>query len=436
MADNLEDTRDIVAELEGLLAKSVEHAKELPKWMRKLLGITDEVAILKAEIAKLEEDGADAANEHTDNTLKGIGGAQEMRDLIGSQLGFMSAFTDSIKAAVAGAKALGAAFMANPVIAILALAALLVADFARNWSKVRDEMGGTVVQAGKLAFEISKAQRTSLLLQFDGEIVRKTAAAIANEYGTINNVTAKAVQNIAEFAKLNSASVEDVVKLSKLFDTLSTSSESIRNSIQAMAVDAGILVNVAFKDIADNSEFFAMYTDDGARNIQNAVRFAKQLGNSLDTTAKISEKLLDVETAIASEYKIKAVLGQQFSLDEAIRLNFLGKVGAAQEELTKQVQRAVAASGGWENMKPILRKTLADELGLTGVEVMKMVHGGAATGVPQSVSPLTVPESKVATDNNTKAVVQALEELGITTKKATEAGSGNVVKAVNGLTQN
>ena len=46
MADNLEDTKDIVAELEGLLAKSVEHAKELPKWMRKLLGVVDEVVVV------------------------------------------------------------------------------------------------------------------------------------------------------------------------------------------------------------------------------------------------------------------------------------------------------------------------------------------------------------------------------------------------------
>ena len=205
MADNLEDTRDIVAELEDLLSKSVEHAKELPKWMRKLLGVTDEVAILKAEIAKLEEDGADSANKKTDDTLKGVGANVQIRDIIQGQLGFMTAFTNSIKAAVAGAKALGVAFMANPLIAILAVVALVAADFARNWSKVRDEMGGTVEQAGALAWEIQKEQRSSYLLQFQGELVRNTAAAIAEEYGTINNVTAQAVQNIAEFAKLKPA---------------------------------------------------------------------------------------------------------------------------------------------------------------------------------------------------------------------------------------
>ena len=410
MADNLEDTRDIVAELEDLLSKSVEHAKELPKWMRKLLGITDEVAILKAEIARLEEDGADAADEGTDNMLKGIGGHQEILALIGGQLTFMTAFTNSIKAAVAGAKALGLAFMANPIIAILALVAILVADFARTWMKVRDEMGGTVLQAKDLAWEIQKAQRTSLLLQFQGELVRNTAAAIAEEYGTINNVTATAVRNIAEFALKNKTAVKDVVKLSKLFDTLSVSSESIRDSIKAMAVDAGILVNVAFKEISDNVEFFATYTDEGARNIQRAVRFAKELGLTLDTTAKISEKLLDVETAIQAQFKIQAVLGQQFSLDEAVRLNFLGKVGAAQEELTNQVRAAVTASGGWENMLAVQRQTLMQELNLSGVELMKMVQGGV-TGVAQTVTPLTVPRT-VATDDNTKAQIHAIEDSG------------------------
>ena len=433
MADNLEDTKDIVAELEGLLAKSVEHAKELPKWMRKLLGITDEVAILKAEIAKLEAEGADAADTNTKAKAGGIANEQEIRDLIGAQLGFMTAFTASIKSAVAGAKALGVAFKANPIIAILALAALLVADFARNWVKVREEMGGTVMQATELAKQISIAQRTSKWLQLDGKIVRDTAAAIAKEYGTINDVTWKAVQNVAEFAKLNSVAVEDVVKLTKLFDTLSVSSESIRDSIKAMAVDAGILVNVAFKEISDNAEFFAMYTDDGARNIQRAVKFAKQLGLTLDTTAKISEKLLDVESAIQSQYKIKAVLGQQFSLDEAVRLNFLGKVGAAQEELTNQVRAAVTASGGWADMLAPQKQVLMQELGLTGVELMKMVQGGAATGVAQSVTPLTVPKT-VATDDNTKALVQSVDDLKSSNAKAFEAGFTSLGRKIDSLT--
>jgi phosphotransferase system IIB component len=152
-----------------------------------------------------------------------------------------------------------------------------------------------------------------------------------------------------------------------------------------------------------------LYTDEGAKNIQRAVRFAKQLGLTLDTTAKISEKLLDVETAIGAGLKIQAVLGQQFSLDEAVRLNFLGKVGAAQEELTKQVRDAVTAQGKtWADLLTPQRQVLMQELGLTGAELMKMVQGGV-TGVAQTVTPLSVPKT-VATDDNTKALVDTMND--------------------------
>ena len=101
MADNLNDTKDIVAELEELLGKSVEHAKKLPMFMRKLLGITDEVVQLEEEIARLKEEGAEAADEETDSTKRGIEGKQAARDLIQGQLQFMSGFVDQSKAAVA-----------------------------------------------------------------------------------------------------------------------------------------------------------------------------------------------------------------------------------------------------------------------------------------------------------------------------------------------
>ena len=198
-----------------------------------------------------------------------------------------------------------------------------------------------------------------------------------------------------------------------------------------MAVDAGILVNVAFKEISDNAEFFALYTDEGARNIQRAVRFAKELGLTLDTTAKISEKLLDVETAIQAQFKIQAVLGQQFSLDEAVRLNFLGKVGAAQEELTKQVRDAVTAQGKtWADLLTPQRQVLMQELGLTGVELMKMVQGGV-TGVAQTVTPLTVPKT-VVTDDNTKALVQSVEALHPLVK-GNEQGFASLGKKIDNL---
>ena len=145
----------------------------------------------------------------------------------------------------------------NPVTLIFAGLVLFAADFLRTWSKVREEIGGALGQSAELAWEIQKAQRSSFLLQLDGEKVRKAAGAIANEYGTINQATSQAIKNVAEFAKLNSASVDDVAKLARLFDVLELSSDQVQSNMRTAAIEAGVLVNVAFKEVASNAEFFA-----------------------------------------------------------------------------------------------------------------------------------------------------------------------------------
>ena len=357
MADNLNDTKDIVAELEELLGKSVEHAKKLPMFMRKLLGITDEVVQLEEEIARLKEEGAEAADEETDSTKRGIEGKQAARDLIQGQLQFMSGFVDQSKAAVATITRMvgGLGFVNAVLLGIVAYAA----DFLRTMSKVREEIGGSVLQAAELAVEIQRAQRFSALLFFDGELVRKTAKAIVDEFGTLNAVTATSVQNIGEFAKLSGASVTDVVKLARLFDTLAISSEDAAQNLKDASFEAGILVDQAFNEIATQAEFFATFTDESAKNIQNALVFAKQLGTTLEATNRISEKLLDVESAITNQFKLSAILGRQINVEEAIRLNFLGQTDRAQEVVVSQIRQAVAELGGFNRLLPIQRRELA-----------------------------------------------------------------------------
>ena len=65
MADNLKETRNIVAELEDLLKKSTQHARDLPRFMSKLLGTLDQVVQLEEEIARLKEEQNEAGDEQS-----------------------------------------------------------------------------------------------------------------------------------------------------------------------------------------------------------------------------------------------------------------------------------------------------------------------------------------------------------------------------------
>ena len=411
MADNLKDTKDVVAELEELLAKSVDHASKLPSFMRKLLGVTDEVKLLEQQKADAQKDGKKANDEDAKATRRGVRGKQAARDAIMGQLEFATGLYNQLKGVVSTVKAMLVGL--NPITLIFAALALFAADFLRTWSKVREEIGGAVGQSAQLAWEIQKAQRSSFLLQLDGEKVRKAAGAIAAEYGTINQVTSQAIKNVAEFSKLNGASVDDVAKLARLFDVLNVSSDQVQKNMRSAAIEAGVLVNVAFKEVANNAEFFARYTDEGAKNIQQAVIFAKQLGVTLDTTAKVADKLLDVEGAITAQYKLSSILGRQVNIEEEIRLGFLGKADEAFAGVVSKIRTTVQDMGGFNRLLPIQRRELAQTFGMSEPELLKIISadlGGTAVGAVgrNAASPLTVPTGELVQVNQ-KPVVDELQ---------------------------
>jgi hypothetical protein len=411
MADNLKETRDIVAELEELLEKSKDHASKLPEFMRKVLGVTDRIKVLEEQKSKAQEEGADAIDDQDDASRRAAAGQNAAEAAIMGQLGFAIGLYNQLKGVLTTVKAMVMGL--NPLTLIFAALAIVAGDFLRTWSKVREEIGGAVGQSAELAFEIQKAQRSSFLLQLDGEKVRASAKAIADEYGTINQVTRQSIKNVAEFSKLNGASVEDVAKLARLFDVLELSSDQVQSNMKAAAIEAGVLVNVAFKEVANNAEFFARYTDEGAQNIQEAVVFAKQLGVTLDTTAKMADKLLDVESAITGQYKLSSILGKQINMEEAIRLNFLGQTDEAQKLIVSLIRSSVNEMGGFNKLLPIQRRELAQTFGITEPELLKIISadlGGAGAGAVgrRASQALTVPTGEVLQVNQ-KPVVDELQ---------------------------
>tara|TARA_R100000005_G_scaffold96369_1_gene82714 strand:+ start:306 stop:1616 length:1311 start_codon:yes stop_codon:yes gene_type:complete len=415
MADNLKETRNIVAELEDLLKKSTQHARDLPRFMSKLLGTLDQVVQLEEEIARLKEEQNEAGDEQSNSTKRGVEAQQQVTDIIDGQVGKIKDLGAGILAAARGARAFAAALMANPLLVAVGAIVLALGDFLRTANKVREEIGGSVTQSAKLAFEIQKAQRSSVLLQFSGQLVRDTAKAITQEFGTINAASSQAVKNIAEFAKLNSITASEAVKVARLFDILAISSDAARDNLKDAAMNAGVLVNQAFEDVARNADFFAKFTDEGAKNINRALVFAKQLGLSLDATSKISEKLLNVEEAIAAQFQLSAVLGRRVNFEEATRLNFLGKTGQAQESVVSEIRRAVAELGGLNNLLPAQRQAIADAFNLTTSEVGKIVSAGinVAVGAPAAAPSPVVPQLKIENDD-IKALGQKLDDLTTT----------------------
>ena len=87
--------------------------------------------------------------------------------------------------------------------------------------------------------------------------------------------------------------------------------------------------NDIMKDLADNTEFFATYANDGGKNLAQAAVEAKKLGVNLSTTAKIADSLLDFESSIEKELEAALLTGKQINYNKARQLALEGDVAGA-----------------------------------------------------------------------------------------------------------
>jgi hypothetical protein len=122
------------------------------------------------------------------------------------------------------------------------------------------------------------------------------------------------------------------------------------------------------KDIAENTEFFALYSKDGGANIAQAAIEARRLGVDLSTAAKISDNLLDYQTSVASEMEASVLLGRNINLNKARELAYAGDSAGAMKE-------ALNAAGGlaeFNKMDVFQKKAVAEALGTTVSELQQM----------------------------------------------------------------
>jgi hypothetical protein len=122
-------------------------------------------------------------------------------------------------------------------------------------------------------------------------------------------------------------------------------------------------------DIAQNTEFFALYAKDGGANIAEAAIQARRLGVDLGTASKISDNLLDYQSSVQSEMQASVLLGRNLNLNKARELAYAGDSAGAM----KEALRAAGDLAAFEKMGPYEKKALAEAIGVGVDELQKMI---------------------------------------------------------------
>jgi len=358
---NAEDTAQIAAKK----AEYQSYFNDLSSQIRDLEeqqqdGRTKQGRALKAQIAALKSIGSEIQSNFADAS-KFANVSKDTKEIYEELMGDLEGLEKTFKKLAITTQIFFSSFKNAAGVALI-FAGGLVDDF----NELSKGIGGTVTQMFQLkaqSFAVSKIL---------GDEAGASVTSLAEKLGNANEVTLGTSIAVGTIANRLGVSGEEAATLVNQFGNLSgLSNSTAMNTMEAasqLASANGVAPANVMKDIAENTEFFALYSKDGGANIAQAAIEARRLGVDLSTAAKISDNLLDYQTSVASEMEASVLLGRNLNLTRARELAYAGdSVGAMKEGL-----KAAGGINEFNKMDVYQKRAVAEALGTSVTELQQM----------------------------------------------------------------
>lgn len=206
----------------------------------------------------------------------------------------------------------------------------------------------------------------------------ETADAFENEFGKVDSLADGLGVRMAVMSRTMGLSAENAAALSKELvissDLTQTQSLDVLETVQGLAKASGVAPKAIFEDMAQNSDLFAQFAQDGAGGLAMAAIKAKTLGLNLSAVSSVAKSLLDFETSISNEFEAQVLTGKMINLDRARGLALQGKASELLDEIVKQV----GGEAELRSMNILQMESLAGAVGLSVSQLQRVVQGNEA----------------------------------------------------------
>ena len=224
-----------------------------------------------------------------------------------------------------------------------------------------------------------KIQETKFkVIGLDAEKIKTTLGEIVNEFGSLENVTAKNAANVSKLAQNTGVSGKEIVQFNKVMMDLTGSSFDVATNIAQTAVNMAKSANVAtgkvLSDMASNAETFAKFSMDGAKGLAEAAIEAAKIGGSLETILKAADSVLQFETSLTNQFKAQVLTGKQLNLEKARQLSLEGDIAG----FTAEIQSVIGGLGDLQALNVVQRQAVADAIGISVRELQRIAAGEQA----------------------------------------------------------
>lgn len=290
----------------------------------------------------------------------------------GKQVGIEQKMTDLAKKAGSALK--------NQILSYLSITAIFAGlwKIATGFAGKIDEVGKTFgVMASDDSFVkgLTSAEESAIKLGFGLEDVVSTVQTLSSEFGVSLGEAAELSTTILNTAKATGMSAGEATNLFGVLKSVAGLSneqaESLTESTFQLAKQKGVAPGAVLKDIAASSETIAQFTGISGENIAEAATQARQLGVSLDTTAKVARGLLDFESSLNAEMEASIMVGKQLNFQKARELALNNDISGAMKEVISQL----GSEEEFNRMNVLQRESLAKSIGVSTAELAKFVKG-------------------------------------------------------------
>ena len=155
----------------------------------------------------------------------------------------------------------------NPIAALIASVVALFAIIRKVRMEARDlgqNLNVSTKQARGLLIPLKAQELKFKAIGLDSEKIKTTLAAISDEFGSLENLTARNAANVSRLAQNTGVSGKEIVQFNKVMMDLTGASFDVATNIAQTAADLAKSANVAtgkvLSDIASNAEKFAKFS--------------------------------------------------------------------------------------------------------------------------------------------------------------------------------
>ena len=259
------------------------------------------------------------------------------------------------------------------VTAIFASLAAAAKKFGETLDGIGQQFGSLDVLGKPVTDNLLNSQIEAIKLGGSIQDVAGITNTLASNFGMSLEEASKLSGKVFDTSKALGLSADESANLfgalTQVANLSAEQAESLAEGAFQLARQRGVAPSAVLRDIAGSTETIALFTKDGGDNIADAAVQARQLGLSLDTTAKIAEGLLDFESSITKEVEASVLIGRQLNLQKAREAALNNDIAGAMEEVVKQV----GSEQDFLNLNLIQRKALADSIGVSVGEMAKLV---------------------------------------------------------------